>query len=251
MLNVSGLIPEARPVAQEVAAVYLKHTAPWFIGLIAHGSAVKGGVIPSCSDIDFHLYLEDAAFTWHGQPSLQMGFAIRRDLEKINPAPFRYVQCYARPGRSTEDWIGPIPGAYQLIAGKLPMPEATADQLRAAARKGLTELKAPTYIMGSLLGRGGGRLARNVRLLCTDVWPALYQVLTLQQADAVRVWGWPKEQAIDHLPKDSALRETIQKFYEAVWTHYSSGESLESALSALEYGADFIEAVREWYQGSR
>ena len=63
MPDVSGLVPEARSIVQQVAGVYLRHTAPWFIGLIVHGSAVKGGVIPNCSDIDFQLYLDYPAFT--------------------------------------------------------------------------------------------------------------------------------------------------------------------------------------------
>ena len=73
MVDVSGLTPEARPIVKEVAAVYLKHTTPWFIGLIVHGSAVKGGFIPGCSDIDFQLYLEDSAFSWHGQLPPRIG----------------------------------------------------------------------------------------------------------------------------------------------------------------------------------
>ncbi len=56
-IDISGMVPEARPIVQEAAAVYLKYTQPWFVGLIAHGSAVKGGFIPGCSDIDFQLYL--------------------------------------------------------------------------------------------------------------------------------------------------------------------------------------------------
>ena len=62
-LAVSGLTPEARPIAAAAAAVYMRHTRPWFIGLVAHGSAVKGGFIPGCSDVDLQLYLDDAAFT--------------------------------------------------------------------------------------------------------------------------------------------------------------------------------------------
>ena len=51
MLDLSGLMPEARPIVQQVAEVYLKYLSPWFVGLIAHGSAVKGGFIPGCSDV--------------------------------------------------------------------------------------------------------------------------------------------------------------------------------------------------------
>ena len=79
--DVSGLVPDARPIVQKVSSVYLKHTAPWFSGLIVHGSAVKGGVIPNCSDIDFQLYLRDAAFSARGQLPLELGMAVRRRIE--------------------------------------------------------------------------------------------------------------------------------------------------------------------------
>ena len=133
-LDLSGLVPEARPIARRVAKVYLRHTEPWFIGLIAHGSAVKGGVIPNCSDIDFQLYLHDAAFSWRGQLPIELGYAIRRDLEGIDLEPFRYVQCYARRPVPRSDLVGPIPGAYHLIAGELPVPEAKAQDLRQKAQ---------------------------------------------------------------------------------------------------------------------
>lgn len=61
--DVSALVPEARPIAHAAAGVYLRHAEPWFVGLLAHGSALKGGFIPDCSDIDFQLYLDPAVFT--------------------------------------------------------------------------------------------------------------------------------------------------------------------------------------------
>lgn len=249
MVDVSGLTPEARPIVEKVAAVYLKHVAPWFIGLIVHGSAVKGGFIPGCSDIDFQLYLEDSIFSWHGQLPLELGFAIRRDLAEINPTPFRYIQCYAQTREQQEGFVGPIPGAYHLVAGELPVAEATAQQLRESARRGLGELNpAPTFIMGNLLGHGGVRLARSIRLLCTKVWPVLYQVLTLQQDDAIGVWGLPREQAIEQLPRNSALSRTIQRFYQAVRIYYPAEDSLEGALSIIDSGIVFLEAAKSWWK---
>jgi hypothetical protein len=37
MFDLSGLVPEARSVAQAVAEVYWRHTQPWFVGLM-HGA---------------------------------------------------------------------------------------------------------------------------------------------------------------------------------------------------------------------
>jgi len=134
------MTPEARPIVEKAAAVYLKHTASWFVGLVIHGSAMKGGFIPGCSDIDLQLYLEDAAFTAQGHLPLKVCLSIQRDLARIDPAPFRYIQCLALSSTLPKDHVGPIPGAYRMVAGRLPVAEATAQQLRDSARKALTEL---------------------------------------------------------------------------------------------------------------
>lgn len=251
VVDLSGLTAEAKPIVRQVAHVYLKHTAPWFIGLLVHGSAVKGGIIPNCSDIDFQLYLDRSAFTWYGQLPLELGFAVRRDLEGICLSPFRYVQCYARAGEPEENWVGPIPGAYHLVAGRLPVKEATAEDLCASARVALAELNpAPTFLQGELLGPGGVRMERNIRLLCTKVWPVLYQVLTLleQEADPIGIWCLPKEQAIERLPDNTALRDTIRAFYRAVWDYYPAEDSLENALALIERGVAFLGAASSWWR---
>ncbi|MEJ2211038.1 MAG: hypothetical protein P8129_18645 [Anaerolineae bacterium] len=225
MLDLSGIQEEARPIVRRAAGVYRKHTAPWFIGLVVHGSAVKGGVIPGCSDLDMQLYLEPEALSWHGHLPLDLAFAIRRDLEGIELWPFRYLQCYTCTAEMPEGWVGPIPGAYRLVAGRLPVAEATAEDVRRAAARGLGGLEAaPTYLVGKLLGpdgepsRGGGgvRLARSLRLLCTQVWPALYQVLTLQEEDALAVWRLPKAEAVARLPEAGGLRAAGEAFHRAV-----------------------------------
>ena len=246
-VDVSNLTPEARPIVRQVAAVYLEHTEPWFIGLIVHGSAVKGGVIPGCSDIDFQLYLEDPAFTAQGQLTLGLGLSIYRDLSKINLAPFRYVQCATLPSRLPEGFVGPVPGAYHLVAGRLPVAEATAQQLRESARGALMELDPmPPFIMGRLLGHGGVRMARSIRLLCTKVWPVLYQVLTLQQDDVISLWCLPKEQAIELLPTNTSLSQTVRRFYQAVRAYYPAEDSVEGALSVIESGVAFLGAAKSW-----
>ena len=251
MPDVSGLVPEARPIAQQVATVYLKHTAPWFIGLIAHGSAVKGGAIPNCSDIDFQLFLRESAYTARGDIPLELGFAIRRELEGIDLRPFRYVQCYVRTVQYKPDLVGPIPGAYHLVAGRLPVPEATADALRRSARRALDELDATSwFIMGKLFGPGGVRLERNLRLLCTKVWPVLYQVLTLQNPDSdpIRLWCLAKEEAIERLPHDTSLYHNVRAFYRSVWIYYPEEDSLEDALSLIRTGIAFLQSAADWWK---
>ena len=251
MLDLSGLVTEAGPIVQQVASVYLEHTAPWFIGLIVHGSAVKGGVVPNCSDIDFQLYLHDAAFSERGHLPLDLGIAVRRDLEGVDLGPFRYVQCYARRAQPEPGLVGPIPGAYHLVAGELPVPDATAEDLRLSARKALDELDpSPSFLISKLFGPGGVRLERNLRLLCTKVWPVLYQVLTLQEADTdpISLWCLPKAEAMDRLPHGSRLHEAIQAFYRAVQAYYPDEDSLEDALTLIQTGIAFLQSAADWRQ---
>ena len=72
MFDVSRITEEAKPIVQKVAKVYYKHTQNFFIGLMVHGSALKGGFIPGLSDIDFHLYLKEAAFDKNGLLPLEL-----------------------------------------------------------------------------------------------------------------------------------------------------------------------------------
>ncbi len=244
------VMPAAQAIVEEVAEVYLKHTAPWFIGLLVHGSAVKGGIIPGCSDIDFQLYLEDVAFSWEGHLPLEVGFAIRRALGQIDPKPFSYIQCYALSRQLRPDFVGPIPGTYRLIAGHLPVPEATAEQLRDAAKRALAGLEAPTFVISGLLGPGSGRLERAVRLLCTQVWPVLYQILTLEESEPIPIWSLPKQEAIRRLPEGTRLSETVRGFYAAVLAYYPAEQSLDAGLAVIEKGAAFLAEAKAWWQAT-
>ncbi|MCE7986682.1 MAG: hypothetical protein DYG89_36375 [Caldilinea sp. CFX5] len=247
--DVSGLIPEAQAIAREVAAIYWKHTHPWFVGLVCFGSAVKGGVIPGASDIDFHLNLAAAAFTATDVLRLDIALAIQADLAQINPAPFRYIDGGAETGRLPEGHIGPIPGTYHLIAGREPMAEATLAQVQAQARWSLARLDPlPAFVSEGLLqhGTGRGQLALTVRTLCQTVWPTLYHVCCLRQADAIRVWQLPKPAVIALLPPDEPLGRTIRTFNQAVWRYYPLETSLADAFQVIQTGVDFLQAVKDW-----
>jgi hypothetical protein len=248
-LDLSDVQPEARPILEQAARVYIAHTRPWFEGLLAHGSAVKGGFIPGCSDIDLKLYLRDELFEGCSHLPLELSVAIHRELATIDPAPFSYIQCDAVPvGKPTSGEIGPVRGAYHLLAGRLPVPEATEGEIRESARKGLSELdptSPPT--VRALLDRGEGRLERHVRLLCTNVWPALSQVLVLQEPDPVRVWGLTKQQAIARLPADTPMGREIRRFHSALLAYYPTEASVESAFEVIESGIAFYQAVVEWW----
>lgn len=241
MLDTSPLTPEAKPIVEVAAAIYLRHTKPWFIGLVVHGSALKGGFIPGCSDIDFQLYVNDTL-------SLETCLSIQRDISQIDPDPFRYIQCYPISDMLPEEHTGPVPGAYHILAGRLPVAEATRSQLQESARKRIATLNPmPKYIVDSLFESGIGRLSGHIRWLCTDVWPTVYQVLVLQGHDPFTVWSLPKPEAIALMSPDTPLGQTIRDFYQAVQTYYPYEQLLTEALAVIETGIAFLQSVKAWW----
>jgi hypothetical protein len=247
-VDVMRLVPEAQPIAARAAAVYLKHTAPWFVGLLAHGSAYKGGYIAGCSDVDFQLYLDPSAFTPAGTLPLPLLVDIHRDLASMDPSPFRYVQCYALPCATPPGQTPPVPGAYTVLAGKLPVAEATSAQLHDAARLALARLEPLTRSLASeLTSCGGERLQQKTRLLCTDVWPTLYHIATLQHGDPIAVWNLPKPAAIALLPPETAVGSAIRAFYAAVRDYYPGEATLEGRLAVIACGVEFLSAAQRWW----
>ena len=253
MIDVTPLTREAQPLVLKAAEVYLRHTREWLIGLIVQGSALKGGVIPGCSDIDLKLYLENPAFDSNWQLPLELSIAIQRDLSMIDPSPFGYFQCYALPGQLEADhpdaFLGPIPGTYHIVLGGLPVPEAAAAEVRDDMRRILSGLNSmPFDIPGDLLEHGRGRLDRVVRLLCTKVWPVMYSVVGHRSDDPLAVWQLPKDEVISLLPPEGALTSRMQEFYRSVLDYYvNECKSVDAALTLISTGVRFLEAAKEWY----
>jgi hypothetical protein len=254
MFDVSGLIPEARPVAQTVAAIYWKHTQPWFVGLACFGSAVRGDVIPGVSDIDFHLYLLPSIFMdADGSQNilpLELALAIYRDLVQVDPAPFRYIDGGAETNRLPEGHTGPIPGSYHLLAGTLPYAEATNAQVKTRAQQELNRLKPlPSFVSGALLQSGAGRgdLSLTIRQLCQTVWPIIYHVASLQQADALAVWRVPKDRMIHLFSMEGNLGRTIREFDNAMRRYYPREEPVEAALDLIQAGVNVLQSASAWW----
>jgi hypothetical protein len=89
-------------------------------------------------------------------------------------------------------------------------------------------------------------LDRLVRLLSTEVWPTLYQVLTCLTSEPLRVWCLPKEQAIKLLPPGQSPRTEIESFYAAVLER-TKERSPERSLQVIRKGLVFLAASRAWY----
>jgi hypothetical protein len=247
-IDLAPIVPEALPIVRAATLVYLQHLSPWCIGIVIHGSALKGGYIPGCSDIDFQIYLQPEAFHDDDDLTLDLAMALHRDLARIDPAPFQYIQGYARSSQKKAGMVGLIPGAYHMITGTLPVPEATEEELQVAARQALASLNVSSIFHAQdLLQHGAWKLAQQVRWLCTDVWPMLYHVLTIQQKEAIAIWQLPKQEAMKLLSPESDVAQTMQSFYRTICNYYSAETSVEYALKAIQSGLDFLQSVKAWW----
>lgn len=174
---------------------------------------------------------------------------IQQDLRSVDPSPFRYIQCYPVSDKLRPGWVGPIPGMYHIVAGELPVSESTAPQLHDAARRALDSLAPnPRHVVAAMLGQGAGRVGRNIRLLCTEVWPVVFQVLTLTSGEPIHVWSLGKAEAIEQ-PPEGELKRLARQFYEAVLAYYPDEASLGVAKSIMDSGFGFLDGARRWWQG--
>lgn len=194
------------------------------------------------------LFLTEDAFDSNGGLPLALGLAIQRDLANIPLGPFQYIQCYARSPRPRDQMGGPIPGAYHMLLGSLPIPEASVEDLRASARRALESLRpTPDYIEGGLLTYSKPRLERHIRLMCTDVWPFVYHVLSLTEPDPIAMWCLPKLEAIAFLLIAKSLRHKAKAFLHAVRSGYAGEQTPDQLIAIIAQGVAFRAAVVDWY----
>lgn len=251
-IDVTGLQPVARDVAHKVATVFTRHLGADLISLVAHGSGVKGGIIGGSSDLDFGVIVSPSSVTTGGQLPLERVVGLHRDLARIDPAPFRYIQVYA-DAAGARHGVGFIPGTYHVVYGSQHVPLATADALVESARATLRALDPAAIrdqFSNALLDHGEGRLPRLVRGLCTVIWPTMFQVACLREPDPIHAWQWTKPEVVERLGDDSIVGPPLQRWWNLITQHYAAGEPVESALEALTAGVRFLEAAATWFRTS-
>lgn len=282
-IDIVGIQPSATSIVEGIARVFIDHLGASLVTLVAHGSAVKGGIVPGSSDVDAIAFVRPERLTAHGELPLDTALDLHRDLARIDPAPFRYLQAYVQPA-GTMHGLGFIPGTFHIVTGAPDVPTATGEELLAAARHALGELDpdaARARISHALLNHGEGRLDRQVRWTCTDVWPLMYHVACVhlddgpervapevtplvlprvgdsgvhgatQQAQlphaAVAAWQRTKHEVLAILADDPIVGDPLAHWFEVVTDHYANGETLESALAALSAAGAFYDAAAQWF----
>lgn len=238
MFSLQNIVGEARPIIEQAANVYYKHTKQQLTGIVIHGSAITGDFIPGCSDIDIKLLMNGT--------SLDLGkyYDIHKELAKIEVAPFRYIQCDILGKSLPENYAGFVSGTYQVIYGENFIPDISSDQLREHSIQSIRSIDAfPKFAYESLLDHGGNRLSQNVRLMITKIWPTLKNCLIIEGNDPIRVWGLSKVDAIYGL-RDTNLKSMFKRFHSSVSDYYPDEIEVGCALNILRLGMEILENTK-------
>ncbi|MEX1254239.1 MAG: nucleotidyltransferase domain-containing protein [Dehalococcoidia bacterium] len=219
-------------------------------GIVLHGSVVKGGSIEGFSDVDFMVFLTPDAFDPEGNLPDDMAFAMQ---ERIGPLPWReagilYPQAYFYDARRLPDWwSGPAAGSFRVLLGRLPDEAApTAERLRASAARYLRDelSKRITSSVQNFADGDDASLSRRVRLLGTDVTPAVFSLVTPASDDPLELWALHKFEALARLEAlypgndGPALG---RRFYEQVGALYGHEPfDAELARQAFRTGVAFL-----------
>jgi hypothetical protein len=157
------------------------------VGLVVHGSAVTGDVIPGFSDFDFVVFA-------HGPLTARDGIKLQGAVGEIDPAPYAYIQLSRAVDVDGSERPGPLfaPGAFRGIRGEVPSPEFifTEETLRAHARESRADVARwfPSDIEGWATATGPRR-SYMLRLLMTRLKPAVRTLLIEHGEDPITVWG--------------------------------------------------------------
>ena len=251
--DVAGLQPPAREIAEAITRVCVDALGNDLETLLFHGSAVKGGIIEGSSDVDFVQIVRRDILTPGNELPLDRAIAFHRQLVTIDPAPFRYLQGHIC-SRQRPPGLGFVPGTYVVATGSHDVPLATSAQLLAAAVEALANLDRPhrrDRLSNALLNHGENRLDREVRWLCTDVWPVSFQIACLVEGDGVKAWQRNKLENVKFLRDDPIVGSPLRHWLEVIRRHYATGEGTDSALDAIVAGSAFLDAAADWFQHYR
>ncbi len=205
--------------------------------IILHGSALKGGTIPGYSDIDFMVFLGTDAFEENGALPDEAAFALQ---ECIGPLPWREAgfgepQAYFYDARRLPEWwTGPVPDAYRALLGELPeKARATEEGLLRSARRFLSETLPPRLnsMVSNYADSADQQLPRRVRLLGTDLTPAVFSLASLHTDDLLALWARPKFEAltiVEHAYAGEEGPALARQFYQNVERLF--GEEFHIAL---------------------
>jgi hypothetical protein len=104
MLDVSRVAAPPRPAVQQAAIIYLRQTQPWFVGLLIHGLALKGGF----NSISLTRFL-DQRLALSGKVHVRFVVARHVHQSSVQRVPFRPRGDDAMDDQSPESDAQPVP----------------------------------------------------------------------------------------------------------------------------------------------
>jgi hypothetical protein len=180
------VLDPAQKVAESVAGALHQVFDGNLVGVVGHGSSVKGGWIHHFSDFDFVIFLESS-------PTPEHYLDLHDALTGIDPGPFAYLQASAFVDVNVRPHPLLVPGALRVWAGRLPDGYLhTNDSLRAEGHAWLKRL--PDLIEGDLASWSvavGYARTRVLRLVMTRLLPALRALLVEAGQEPLDVWVQP------------------------------------------------------------
>ena len=222
--------------------------------IVFHGSALKGGSIPGFSDIDFMVFLTPESFDDRGDLPDESAFAMQ---ERIGPLPWQQAgfldaQAYFYDARRLPPWwTGPIPGAHRVLLGELPVGVTpTGERLRASSLRFLEEElpKRITQSVRNFADADDATLPRRIRLLCTNVTPALFAMQSSEVEEVLELWALPKDAALRLLEARYPNADgpaLARRFYEDVRRLYSGEFDAELGRMTFRTGVAFLRWAEE------
>ena len=182
-------------------------------------------------------FLAPASLDEDGSLPDEAAFAMQ---ERIGPMPWReagfgYPQAYFYNARTLPAWwTGPVPGAYRELHGALPPAAlATEDGLRAGARRLLRETISSRLngMVSNYADSVDEQLPRRVRLLGTDLTPAMFALASLHAEDILPLWAKPKFEVLEIVEQaypDAEGPAQARQFYANVERLF--GDDFDTAL---------------------
>jgi len=217
--------------------------------VILHGSAHKGGTIPGYSDIDFMVFLTPDAFDEHDKIADDAAIALQKEIGSLpwRKAGFGYPQAYFHDARKLPEWwTGPVPGAYRELYGTLPETAlATEEGLRSGACRFLRETLTPRInaMVTNYADSADDQLPRRVRLLGTDLSPAVFSLASLHSGDLLALWARPKLEAltiVEAAYPNARGPALAREFYAACGQLYGTNFDTGLARSTFRTGVAFL-----------
>jgi hypothetical protein len=139
-----------------------------------------------------------------------------------------------------------MPGAYRELLGSLPpSARATDEGLQVGARRLLRETLTARLngMITNYADSADEQLQRRVRLLGTDLTPAIFSLATLYSDDALALWANPKFEALSRVEAaypDATEPALARQFYANVEQLYAKQFDVELARRTFQICVAFL-----------